>query len=238
MPEPRRGLPPASLGDHAAFASATVIGTCVNELYGTSKRSFSEQQLIDCADYTEGKIQQYLKWSISKQLTLATNYPYLGKGKRACLAPAQKRTYVVDQVRFTSSQGSQKLLEDLVAKYGAALTTLKRLNPTLLQNTYNGNPKIECNDKDFAGDYVVAIVGYDEKNWIVRTGFGPNFGDNGTFLLKKDTKYCKTGLAVAIAECTKSAEDWEEAEDENVGDENAEDENAENENTEEENAEE
>ena len=238
MPEPRRGLPPASLGDHAAFASATVIGTCVNELYGTSKRSFSEQQLIDCADYTEGKIQQYLKWSISKQLTLATNYPYLGKGKQACLAPAQKRTYVVDQVRFTSSQGSQKLLEDLVAKYGAALTTLKRLNPTLLQNTYNGNPKIECNDKDFAGDYVVAIVGYDEKNWIVRTGFGPTFGDNGTFLLKKDTTYCKTGLAVAIPECTKSAEDWEEAEDENVGDENAEDENAENENAEEENAEE
>ena len=226
MPEPRRGLPPASLGDHAAFASATVIGTCVNELYGTSKRSFSEQQLIDCADYTEGKIQQYLKWSISKQLTLATNYPYLGKGKQACLAPAQKRTYVVDQVRFTSSQGSQKLLEDLVAKYGAALTTLKRLNPTLLQNTYNGNPKIECNDKDFAGDYVVAIVGYDEKNWIVRTGFGPTFGDNGTFLLKKDTKYCRTGLALAMVECTEGVRD-ENAEDENAEDENADDEDSE-----------
>ena len=123
-----------------------------------------------------------------------------------------------------------------MAKYGAVMAHLK-LDLDELEDEYRkGYIIAECSDQQDSEDtiyYPVVIIGYDSHNWIARTAFGPTFGDNGNFLLKKGAKSCETGLAIDVAECKRDTETGEEAdqsnpaEDENTDDEDAEDEDAE-----------
>ena len=116
-----------------------------------------------------------------------------------------------------------------MAKYGAVMAHLK-LDLDELEDEYRkGYIIAECSDQqDTPFYYPVVIIGYDTHNWIARTAFGPTFGDNGNFFLKKGAKNCQTGLAIGVAECTREEADQSTpAEDENTEDVDAEDENAE-----------
>ena len=149
---------------------------------------------------------------------------------QVCKAESLQPWGNIADVRLHShSKGSERLLEQLVAKYGAVITLMKQLDPDQLVGEYRkGDIIAECSDQDTPFDYPVVIIGYDTHNWIARTAFGPTFGDNGNFFLKKGTKNCQTGLAIGVAECTREEADQSTpAEDENTEDVDAEDENAE-----------
>ena len=212
--------------EHAASATITLFETCLNENAKPIPTLSDEQLFVYCfGALAEAKI----------------NYSQKAKNFTQVCKPESLQPWGNAVVRFHSHRkGSERLLEQLVAKYGAVITLMQHLDPDRLEDEYRkGYIIAECSDQqDTPFYYPVVIIGYDTHNWIARTAFGPTFGDNGNFLLKKGAKSCETGLAIDVAECTRDTETGEEADQSNPAeDENTEDEDAEEQNAEDENAE-
>ena len=199
-------------GSCVAFASMAAIEVCFKKLTGL-EGDYSEQQLVDCG-YGDGAwacsgafFEAYLKQVGAKSvhdLTHESLYPYLNKEpKLTCpdVEPYYQGAHVTET--YHTEDGTEELMEKLVAEHGAVVTTVAAGDEFKL---YSGGVFAGCTSNQT--NHAVTVVGYGtsdagEKYWIVKNSWSSDWGDGGYIKIKRGVGMCGIGKEIATVSCEK-----------------------------------
>ena len=223
-------LPPANRGqckaNDAVFASTAAIEACYAKVTGQLV-DLSEQLLLDCA--TVGPKKQttsscsrpglsahaYLDWVTKKKIKLSAeqDYPYQPNPNTTTSCPAtlpppaagSAGVRIKPPAIYTTSQGTEKKLREMVAEHGVVVTTVWA-NPAFRKYKSGVFAGCKKDDNAQAPNHVVAVVGFGKDAggkpyWLLKNSRGATWGEKGYMRLLRGKSMCGIGKAMAYLEC-------------------------------------
>ncbi|CAK8694596.1 pro-cathepsin H-like [Clavelina lepadiformis] len=175
--------------------SATAIHSSDHKLY-----TFSEQQLIDCAQAFDdhgcngglpSHAFEYIHYN--KGLMTEKDYPYKAVGGDCKFKPADATGFVKSVVNIT--MGSETEIKDAVAFQNPVSVAFEVIAGFKDYKTGVYSSKL-CGTSPDQVNHAVLAVGYGVdantgmKYWIIKNSWGPDWGMNGYFLMERDVNMC------------------------------------------------
>ncbi len=177
-----------------AFSAAAVIEGQYARKY-KKLRSFSEQQMIDCSYYDNGCNGGLMHTAFNYVrraggLMKRSTYPYLGY-RGVCKFRSDK---VVARVRGYTSAGTtnENTIKAFLYKTGPLAITINARNLQYYKRGVYNVPYRKC---PYAPDHGVVLVGYGTTSkgmpyWIIKNSWGPKWGENGYFRIRRGKGLC------------------------------------------------
>lgn len=163
-----------------SFSTVSAIESIVAINHG-QLMLLSEQQLVDCSSShgcRGGYIIETLDY-IDKNGLCSGKYQYHGS-EGSC----NKCNPIVKLNDYRTVSGEKWMLQAL--QTGPIIV---EINSDPLK-TYGGGILDKSSNCGVILDHAVVIVGYDEKNWIVRNSWGLSWGENGYFRIMRGFNLC------------------------------------------------
>ncbi|KAG8043830.1 hypothetical protein GUJ93_ZPchr0458g22607 [Zizania palustris] len=154
----------------------------------------SEQQVLDCEPSQDlgclgGWIGAALLWIKSHDITTEDCWPYDGRlGFCTIHTCAWRRKFKIKEVMAVYPVGSEEAFAWAVARQPVAVTI--SANETNLQ-FYNKSSGVYTGPCTGELNHAVVVVGYTRDAisgmdcWILKNSWGPKWGDNGFFYMRK-----------------------------------------------------
>ena len=203
-------------GDCSSCWAFTSIGNLEGQYFkGTQQLvSFSEQMLVDCDDIDGGchggLMQDAFNWIKERGgIMKESDYPYVGY-KAICKSEASK--YVKMKVTgfkklgkgsSTWSPADENEMKEFLFETGPLVAAL---NASPLRDYTGGvfdlNSR-ECRPSAVNHGVVLTGYGHDKETnldyWICKNSWGPNWGENGFFRIKRGSGTCGINLYIGTA---------------------------------------
>lgn len=186
-----------------AFAAIAAIESMYAKANNGKLLSFSEQQIIDCANFTnpcQENLENVLSNRFLKENGVGTeaDYPYVGKenvGK--CEYDSSKMKL---RPTYIDVYPNEEWARAHITTFGTGYFRMRSPPSFFHYKTGIYNPtKEECGNANEARS--LAIVGYGkdgaEKYWIVKGSFGTSWGEHGYMKLARNVNAC--GMAESIS---------------------------------------
>jgi hypothetical protein len=163
-------------------------------------------------------VQDYMANTVGRRgaanISLAAEavYPYMGNQSRLSCPTglaAYRRGARLGAAYYTY-HGSEELLQALVNRHGAVVSTLySNFTAFLKYDGRQGQIFDGCPASNFTKDHAVAVVGYGSQNgtdyWLVKNSWGPLWGDRGFMRLKRGVGMCGLGRDLVVVTCVAEA---------------------------------
>merc|ERR1719510_2714854 len=205
----------ASCGSCAAFASNTVMETCMlKEGASLDDLDLSEQQILDCgydgecmSGWNGACPHSYISfmaenggrdWSHENQYAYEANTYSNNCQEKGIWQSGAKVTESI----YDYSCDEEKM-KQLVYEYGAVETGIYASDSAF--GNYGGGVFTGCST-GVNSNHAVVAVGYGTENgedyWIVKNSWGSGWGDGGYIKIKRGASQCNIGAWCMVAECT------------------------------------
>lgn len=176
-------------GNCWAHASAGAIEG-VNAISKGRLTEVSVQQLVDCITPPQyqsdgcrgGAVEEALQWTISHPgIASHAAYPMSKDGDSHRCKWAKSVAHISLFARVASERDMEFAIQ-----YGPLVAAVNT-GEYALQYYADGIITGGCQKK---AEHAVLIVGYDERSWIVKNSWGPDWGERGFFRLRKGSNMC------------------------------------------------
>lgn len=169
--------------------------------------TFSEQNLLDCADFCSGCNGGWPDFAIlnviydqNGQFMLESDYPYQAAVGKCAYDPSKAvgeitaSTYIED--------GDENDLKEKVASTGVVAVCINAANIKFMSYTSGIYDNEECKVNE--PDHAVAVIGYGSENgidfWIVRNSWGDSWGENGYIrMIRNKNNQCGIASDAVVA---------------------------------------
>ncbi|KAG5676493.1 hypothetical protein PVAND_006324 [Polypedilum vanderplanki] len=196
-------VPQNGCGSCWAFAAITPLEAQVRKC-NISNETLSIQSMVDCCTVgcwgcQSGWPHYGYRWIRLNAIVTNASYPYTAR-VRNCTFDKTKAIALIDSHRnYQFPNGNASFIQQLVSTYGPVATVMC-VEGTIF--SYKSGVYSSTNPCTTPMHGVV-IVGYGTDPvggdfWIIKNSWGPGFGDNGFFKMKRGTNNCLIESNISI----------------------------------------